>query len=204
MFWCSFSTLLKAKNEICIKTLKFLTCRPPYHRKRHQEWWNGVWQVRNVSVLITIFLKTLSFWCSASILLKAKNKIFIITLKFLTFHPPYHRERHQEWWSGGWQVWNFSILITIFFLRRWRFSTLLASSLKLKKIVIKTLTFLTCHPLFHHYWWRSRWCGGWKTRNFSVIICYFLCRWLWAVKTKKDERKKKKEGVLEGYHLCWS
>ena len=25
----------------------------------------------------------------------------------------------------------------------------------------------------------------------------FLCRWLWEIKTKEDERKKRKEGVLE-------
>ena len=35
-------------------------------------------------------------------------------------------------------------------------------------------------------------------RNVSVL---FLCKWLWQVKTKKEERKKKKEGVLEGYLL---
>ena len=63
--------------------------------------------------------------------------------------------------------------------------------------------------------WRSRWNGGWQVRNVSVLIiniifklwsgCWkstetsassFLCKWLWVVKTKKNERKKKKVGVF--------
>ena len=38
---------------------------------------------------------------------------------------------------------------------------------------------------------------------------FFLCKWLWEIETKEDERKKKKEGVLEGcllyslFLFCW-
>ena len=30
------------------------------------------------------------------------------------------------------------------------------------------------------------------------FVCFFLSKWLWVLKTKEDERKKKKGGVLEG------
>ena len=33
---------------------------------------------------------------------------------------------------------------------------------------------------------------------YLLMACYFLCRWLWVIKTKENERKKKKQGVLEG------
>ena len=46
-------------------------------------------------------------------------------------------------------------------------------------------------------------------RNVAQVVYNFLCRWWWEIKTKEDERKKKKEGILEGCFLfyfllfCW-
>ena len=48
-----------------------------------------------------------------------------------------------------------------------------------------------------------------REKRTEMSASYFLCKWLWVVKTKNDVRKKKKEGVLEGcllfsvLFLCW-
>ena len=55
-----------------------------------------------------------------------------------------------------------------------------------------------------------------KRRQPSKMPCFFFFlsiyiknRWLWVIKTKEDERKKKKQGILEGCLLfpfllfCW-
>ena len=75
--------------------------------------------------------------------------------------------------------------------------------------------------------WRSRWNGRRQVRNVNVLIINMFfsfeegarralkrrrvtfCRSLWEVKTKKDEKRKRRKGFLEGCFLfssplrCW-
>ena len=40
--------------------------------------------------------------------------------------------------------------------------------------------------------------GAGRAPKRRRVVFFCLCKWLWVIKIKEDERKEKKEGVLEG------
>ena len=63
--------------------------------------------------------------------------------------------------------------------------------------------------IFHYHLHKNKKIVKPKRRAFFFIIFLFLCKWWWEMKTKENERMKKKEGVLEDCLIfsfllfCW-
>ena len=120
-------------------------------------------------------------------------------MTFLTRNRQLHGKRHQEWYNAEWQVRNVSVYITIFFSFEEGAGRAPKRQLVKNKIVIKTLTFLICHPPLHHSWWRSRCNWEWQVRNVNVIITIFFSLEEGAKRAPKRQRLKKKL-LLKHWH----